>query len=234
MHETVDLPSQPTATNPPRLTAGTVLDPDTTKLESLLLRGADANALEGGGSPLHLAVASRRHAAVEILLDRGCELPPTGGSDAYGDHPLMAIPPPTAEIVGAFLGRGLVPADSPLAAELLCRAAAAHDPTVTELLLRHGVDANARVGGATPLMHALAWADGHGEEPRHAATPAVVAALLEHGADPRRRDAGGRCVLDYRPCARHEQAWGEVCAGMPEARPRGWWRGVLHALNLYD
>ena len=138
----------------------------------LLKHGADIGAADGtdfGGGPLHWAAASGNLGAATVLLSNGADI---DARDLRGQTPLhwavRAASPPQQSCD-----------------EEECGVAAVFLPdymAVVTVLLGSQADVNAKRGdGRTPLVIALADKAG----------PALLRALLEHGADPNVDDPSG-------------------------------------------
>jgi ankyrin repeat protein len=104
-----------------------------------------------------------------------------------------------ADIVGLLLAAGgRIPQEQLDAA--LRVAARNGDLTTTDLLLRHGADANARVREiGDEGMTALMYAASNG-------SPEVIDRLLRSGADVRARDVAGRTARDHAKAPGHHAA----------------------------
>jgi cytohesin len=150
------------------------------------------------GSPLHVAAAHGKLAAVRVLLDRGAD--PNSGVDVKGGAtragansppgrtPLFdAVGKGHADVAKLLLERGARPdLASPGGGTALHVAAAAGEKCV-RVLLDHGAKADARDDLKTTPLH---WAAGYSDL-------ATVKALVEAGADAAAKDAAGLTALDH-------------------------------------
>lgn len=143
--------------------------------------------MRGGTTPLMVATLSLDHVAIATLLARGAEvdLP-----NVFRITPLMAAAGMSGNGRANFQGQGDVQA----------RAI-----RVMDLLLDAGADINARVTGSrTRTAKLTAYIQGRDHEGKTALFSAaeagwdrVVKHLVDRGADPAPRDAGGKSPLDY-------------------------------------
>ena len=186
-------------------------------VELLLARGADVRATAAWGddvtglTPLHCAVrwveeyfgpshtSDEALATVRALLDAGA---PADAADSRGQQPLhvadfYGVPDTAAMLVArgadvnAADGRGAAPLH--YACLHLLREAPLRTPTSVRPLLDAGADVNApwpAERGRTPLHLAARYADDDDGV-------AVVAELLQHGADARAVDYDGRTPLHW-------------------------------------
>lgn len=149
----------------------------------LLLERHDPNERDPHGlTPLMWAARAGAIDAMKALLD--------GGADAdardvmNGWTPLFhAIHTQQAAAVRLLLERGVNPNRPARTVTALLMAAADRDPTIVELLLAHGADANARgIGGSTALSVAVSGgALSDIDRPLLGGChPATVRALLKH------------------------------------------------------
>lgn len=168
----------------------------TTKLRTLLTRGADANVRDRHGFSALMKAALYGHPAiVEMLMERGADL---NASDENGWTPLMsAASNGNPEIVELFLRKGAdVNAKDRFGNTALLVAAAAHTQGEFEKsradalknvisLLESGADVNlGGHGGETALFKAVGRGDIR-----------MVRRLLEKGADPNGKNANGLTAL---------------------------------------
>ena len=120
--------------------------------------------------------------AMKTLLDGGAD--PTARDVINGWTPLFhAIHKRQAAAVRLLLERGVDPNRPARMARPLVMAAADHDPTILQLLLAHGADANGRgIGGSTALSVAVSGgALTDLDRPLFGGChPATVRALLTH------------------------------------------------------
>ena len=153
------------------------------RVHSLLAERHDPNERDPRGlTPLMWAAHAGAVEAMKALLDAGAD--PTLRDVTNGWTPLFhAIHKQQAEAVRLLLDRGVDPNRTARMTNPLLMAAADRDPTILQLLLAHGADANGRgAGGSTALSVAVsggALADI--DRPLLGGChPAMVRALLTH------------------------------------------------------
>ena len=152
-------------------------------VRTLLLQKHDANERdEHGLTPLMWAARAGAVDAMQILLDGGAD--PNARDVMNGWTALFhAIHKGQAGAVRLLLERGVDPNRPARMLTPLAMAAADRDPTIVELLLAHGADANARgIGGSTALSVAVSGgALTDLDRPLFGGChPATVRVLLEH------------------------------------------------------
>ena len=134
------------------------------------------SAQQGGAAPLHYAAVHGHRAAVDLLIDRGADLE---SHDAeYGAAPIgWANEKGHMDLVRHFRSRG---------ARVSLHTAAAFGflDDVKTLAEANPEELNLLVGYGAPLHLAALW--GH---------PSIVGWLLEHGADPGRRNQDGELAV---------------------------------------
>ena len=135
-----------------------------------------ARAMHGGATPLHYAAVHGQREAVDLLIDRGASLEAV-------DHEYGATPIGWANEKGHM---ALVRHMRARGARLSLHMAAAFGflDDVKELAERHPDQLDHLVGYGAPLHMAALW--GH---------DAIVAWLLERGANPHRRNQDGELAM---------------------------------------
>lgn len=142
---------------------------------------SDVDVCSHSERPLVRAAGAGDVATVRTLLDRGDD---PGQRDVEENTPLgCAIPRGRDEVVELLVSRGADPdgdtGDGPYMEVPLGLAIRRDQGRALDALLRAGADANRRDCKGTPLVSAVV-----------APRPGMVAALLDHGADPSGSDAG--------------------------------------------
>lgn len=134
---------------------------DVARVIELIAQGADVNAHDLFGTPLHLAAAKGRTGIAVILIDRGADLEAAG-------EPEGALPLHTAalngqmQVAALLLDRGAkVDARDAAGRTALMVAAGFLHPQMTELLLAQGANPSAQDGvwGDTPAHYAACSGD---------------------------------------------------------------------------
>jgi ankyrin repeat protein len=147
---------------------------DVARVVELIAQGADVNALDLFGTPLHHAAAKGRTAIAVILIDRGADLEAAG--EPEGAHPLHTAALNGMENVAQLLiDRGArVDARDAAGRTPLMIAANFAKPGMARLLLAYGADLQAMddVWGDTPIHYAACAGDIE-----------TMRLLLAHGAD---------------------------------------------------
>ena len=150
----------------------------------LLANGAEINHLSKAGYPLTLACTSGNTSMVELLMEHGADVNPSGGFT-----PLMgAARGSQVELIEWLLKEGADPnAVNRNGWTALMEAAELEntDGEIIAMLIEAGAKVNARCAeGKTALMCALMWAQ-----------PATIRQLLDLGADVRMKDEDGSTAL---------------------------------------
>ena len=150
----------------------------------LLANGAEINHLSKAGYPLTLACTSGNTSMVELLMEHGADVNPSGGFT-----PLMgAARGSQVELIEWLLKEGADPnAVNRNGWTALMEAAELEntDGEIIAMLIEAGAKVNARCAeGKTALMCALMWAP-----------PATIRQLLDLGADVRMKDEDGSTAL---------------------------------------
>ena len=147
---------------------------DVARVIELLAKGADVNASDLFGTPLHLAAAKGRTGIAVILIDRGADLEAKG--EPEGSLPLHTAALNGQEEVAALLVERGAKVDARDAAGRtpLMVAASFLKPDVARLLLAKGADPHATdsAWGDTPMHYAACSDDTE-----------TAALLLRHDAD---------------------------------------------------
>lgn len=117
---------------------------DVARVIELIVQGADVNAQDLFGTPLHLAAAKGRTGIAVILIDRGADIEAPG--EPEGARPLhTAALNGQADIAALLLDRGAkVDARDAAGRTALMVAAGFLHPDVAKLLLAQGADPNAQ------------------------------------------------------------------------------------------
>ncbi len=163
---------------------------------------AQATLRDEGRTPIiHHAVEALRSEIVALLLEHGATLDDT---DANGETPLHRLadlrqaPQDAARAMAAFLiSRGAeVDVRNWDDVTPLHQAVRARNLAVTEVLLGHGADANARdkSRGSTPLRRAVSGTGAGNTAGTADLMVPLTRILLAHGADPDARDKRGVTV----------------------------------------
>lgn len=153
------------------------------RVHSLLVERHDPNERDSGGvTPLMWAARAGAVDAMNALLDGGAD--PNVPDLTNGWTPLVhAIHKSQIEAVRLLLDRGVDPNRPARMTRPLVMAAADRDPTILQLLLAHGADANGKgIGGSTALSVAVSGgALSDIDRPLFGGChPATVRALLIH------------------------------------------------------
>ncbi|GMV80516.1 MAG: hypothetical protein AMXMBFR7_17000 [Planctomycetota bacterium] len=157
---------------------------------------------EANSTPLHYAACALRADHVKLLLKHGADV---NAADAQDRTPLMcasdlrfASGPAYAATIRLLLEHGAnANARDRLGVTALHRAVRARQPAAVKLLLEHGaaVDAEDKGRGSTPLRRAVTNTGAGGTAGKQNAALEIARLLLKHGADPLRKDARGRTVV---------------------------------------
>ena len=152
----------------------------------LLANGAEVNHRSKIGYPLTHACASGNTSMVELLMEHGADVNPSGGRT-----PLMgAVSGQQVELIEWLLEEGADPNAVDMNGWTVLMGAAEGDDMDVEIiamLIEAGAKVNARCAeGKTALMCAAMWAP-----------PAVVRQLLDLGADVRMKDKEGKRAIDF-------------------------------------
>ena len=188
------------------------------RIERDRLVAAIPHHLYVGDTVLHLAAAALNATAVGYILDAGAD---PNAENRRGATPLhyACDPRPAsggvwnprrqAEIIGHLLEHG---ADVEHAdrggATPLHRAVRARSPAAVRRLLEAGARVDCRLGkGASTPLHLAVKATGAGGTAGAVDEQlAIIGLLLDHGADPKSRDARGKSVNDWAKSARIQDA----------------------------
>jgi uncharacterized protein len=203
---------------------------DVARVVELIAKGANVNALDLFGTPLHLAAAKGRTGIAVILIDRGADLEASG--EPEGAHPLhTAALNGEDEVAALLIERGAkVDARDVAGRTPLMVAAGFLKPDVARLLLAQGADVRAMdsASGDTPIHYAACSDDletarlllrhgadvnarsgGNGATPLHYAAGKgeieMVALLLEEGGQPGISDKAGWTPYTTASNGRHDQ-----------------------------
>lgn len=142
-------------------------------------------------TPLHFAVGTSGLDIVSLLLEHGAEI---DAPDDRGRQPLYRLgsnPNGQSQIVDVLVASGAdIGSQDHLGWTPLHTLARAGNPEIIEAMLRHGADPMALTNAElTPLHQAAAWNADHG--------PAVMALLLDHGANLEAKSESGTSPLLY-------------------------------------
>jgi ankyrin repeat protein len=164
---------------------------DTANLSRLLDKGADAESRQVDGSTaLHWAVRADQFEAAGLLLQAGAD---AAASDRYGVQPLfLAAENGSERLVSLLLEAGAdAAATAPNGESMLMTAVRTGRRPSIQKLIQYGADVNFADGnfGQTALM--LAVREDH---------PAIVALLIDHGANVDGRTIPGPAPEFVLPC----------------------------------
>jgi ankyrin repeat protein len=195
-------------------------------LRLLLLYGASVNVADGGGrTPLHAAIDQQNRKAVEVLIRENANI---NAYNSIGETPLIVAVKQKLDVVDMLLVNGADPNKADLFSERpLHHAARIGNEIAVKLLIAAGAETwatslqgwtalhvaalNGEVGVAEMLIESGVDVDipckKKSRSPLLAAIfngqQAMVALLLEHGADPNYRDRNG-CVPLNQAVAAHQ------------------------------
>ncbi|MDX1593020.1 MAG: ankyrin repeat domain-containing protein [Gammaproteobacteria bacterium] len=168
-----------------------VVDGDLRRLDTLLIRGADADRRDGRGrTPLHVAAHLGAHDAMRILVSAGAD-PNALDHERYDIVTIAAVAGDLATLHLALeLGGRADNVTSPYDGTALIAAAHLGHADAVAMLIAAGAPLDhVNNLGWTALIEAIVLGDGG---PAHRRT---VEALLDAGADPDQSDRSGRTPL---------------------------------------
>jgi len=162
------------------------------QIDELLDLGADIDLADDvKHTPLHYSLIHPRKDVIAKLLDRGAnvQLKIPNGDDALN----LAVRSELLDLVEAVIKHGADPKKHGIGADpaVFC-AIRDKRPKLLALLMKHGADAN--------LQYSDKNGNCHLDTPLHWAVrrdPVMVRTLLEHGADPLKKNSKGETPLDY-------------------------------------
>jgi ankyrin repeat protein len=179
------------------------------RAEADLLVDAIPHWLYVGDTPLHLAAAATRVGAASLLLGAGADVNASNRRGATALH-YACDPRPRSggtwdpalqgQLIDLLVRHGgAVDLADRGGAVALHRAVRARSPTAVRHLLQSGAGVGSRLGkrGSTALHLAAQSTGAGGTAGTLAEQLAIIATLLEHGADRLARDAEGKTVLDW-------------------------------------
>ena len=165
------------------------IDGNVERVAQLLDEGADPNAPDDAGTPLHWALFGQQAATAKLLLERGADPDAVGPS---GSALFAAADGGLVEIVALLLEHGADPNLGEKATPLIA-AAKRGNLEMTDLLLSHGADAGFATPDRLTALHEAAR-NGHRE---------VAVSLLEQGADVNALTSSGRPPIHYAAESNH-------------------------------
>lgn len=168
---------------------------DREKVERLLKTGENPNKRDSfGNNPLTLAGFANQSEIAELLIAHGACLTI---QDNQGMTPLhCAAYNGNIDVARVFIAHGApINATNEFGHTPLSEAVAKGPPAMVELLLAHGADVHHRDARGWQPIHIAVRAGGLESAERCA----IVAALLDHGADPNASNPGG-CLKDSDSC----------------------------------